>query len=151
MPIKKQHDILYEFKSQFTSINERFSKLEGCLRSRRNTRSKTFPPLENEFLPTSKNSTLKRDHIIYPMKQKDLCDFYPRCIISSGLMFDDIIMGTIKRNEFPHPTAEKDFVFTQIDSNIIYMYRWSLQYFYWKKGSYECLEMPCQHFCLKKG
>ena len=52
------------------------------------------------------------------MKQKDLCDYDPRCIMSSGLMFDDIIMGTIKRNEFPHPTAETDCVFTQIDFNI---------------------------------
>ena len=32
MPMKKQHDILYWFKSQYTSINERFYKLEGCLR-----------------------------------------------------------------------------------------------------------------------
>ena len=24
-----------------------------------------------------------------------------------------------------------------------------LQYFYWRKGTYECIEMPCEHFCLK--
>ena len=30
------------------------------------------------------------------------------------------------------------------------MYRGSLQDFYWKKGTYECLEIPCEHFCLKK-
>ena len=73
------------------------------------------------------------------MKQKDLCDYDPKYIMSSGLIFDDIIMGTIRKNEFPHPTAETDCVFTQIDSNIIYMYRGSLQDFYWKKGTYECL------------
>ena len=67
------------------------------------------------------------------MKQKDLCYYYPRCIMSSGLMFNDIIMGTIKINEFPHPTAEKDCVFKQIDSNIIYMYRGSLQNFTGRK------------------
>ena len=111
MPMKKQHDILYGFKSQCTSINERFSKLEGCLNSRQN-KSKTFPPLENEFLPPSKNITLKKDHIIYLIKNKDPCDYDPRCIMSSGLMFDDIIMGTIKRNELPHHTEETDFVFT---------------------------------------
>ena len=61
-----------------------------------------------------------------------------------------IIMGIIKINEFPHHTAETDCVFTQIDSNIIYMYRGLLQHFYWNKGSYECLEMTCEHFCLKK-
>ena len=110
---------------------------------------KTFPPLGNEFLSPSKNTTLKNDHIIYPMKQKDLCEYDPRFIVSSGLMFDDIIMGTIRKNQFPHPAAETDFVFTQIDSNIIYMYRVSLQEFYRKKGNYEFLEIPCVHFRLK--
>ena len=91
---------------------------------------KTSPPLGNELLPPSKNITLKNDHIIYPMKQKDLCYYDPRCIIPSGLMFDDIIMGTIKKKLFPHPTAETYCVFTQIYSNVIYMYRGSLQDFY---------------------
>ena len=52
-----------------------------------------------------KISPLTNDHIIYPMKQKDICDHGPRCIMSSGLIFDDIIMGIIRKNEFPHPTA----------------------------------------------
>ena len=26
----------------------------------------------------------------------------------------------------------------------------SLQYFYWKKRTYECLEMPGENFCLKE-
>ena len=69
---------------------------------------------------------------MYPMKQKDLCDYDPRCIISSGLMFDDIIMYKIRNNEFPHPTEENDCIFTHIEDNIIYMYRGSLQYFYWE-------------------
>ena len=84
------------------------------------------------------------------MKQKDLCGYDPRRIISNGLMFYGIIMGTIKKNEFPHPTVETDCVFTQIDSNIIFMYRGLLQYFYWKKGTYKCLEMPYEHLCLKR-
>ena len=67
------------------------------------------------------------------MKQKDLCDYDPRFIMSSGLMFDDIIMGTIKKNEFPHPTAKTDCDFTQIDSNIIYMYKGLLQFFTGRK------------------
>ena len=70
--------------------------------------------------------------------------------MSSGLMFGDIIVGIMIKNECPHPTAETDCVFTQIDSNIIYMYRGSLQEFYWRKGNYECLEIPCEHLCLKK-
>ena len=84
------------------------------------------------------------------MKHKDLCYYDPKCSMSSGFISDHIIMGIIKRNEFRHPTAETDCVFTQIDSNIIYMYMGSLQYFYCKKGTYECLEIPCEHFCFKK-
>ena len=53
--------------------------------------------------------------------------------MSSGLMFDDIIMVTIEKNKFPHPTAETDCVFTQIDSNIIYMYKRSFQEFTGRK------------------
>ena len=117
--MKEPHDFLYGFKSQCKSINEKFSKLEGCLHSGRKNKSKTFPPLENEFLPKSKNISLTNDHIIYPTKQKDLCDYDPRYIMSSGFMFDDVIIGTIKINGFSHPTAETDFVFTQIHSNII--------------------------------
>ena len=49
---------------------------------------------------------------MYPTKNKDLCDYDPRCIMSSGLMFGDIIMGIIRKNEFPHPTAETDFFYT---------------------------------------
>ena len=49
-----------------------------------------------------------------------------------------------------NPTAEHDCVFTQIVSDIIYIYRGQLQYFYWKKGTYECIEMPCEYYCLKR-
>ena len=99
------------FKSQCTFINERFSKLEGYLCSRKN-KSKRFPPLQNEFLPPSKNITLKKDHIIYPMKNKYLCYYDPRCIMSSVLVFDDIIMGTININVLLRHTAETDCIFT---------------------------------------
>ena len=87
---------------------------------------------------------------MYPMKHNYLCDYDPRCIMYSGSVFDDIIMAIIRTNEFPHPTEEKDCIFTQIDKNIIYMYRGSLQDFYWRKGNSECLEIPCVHFHLKK-
>ena len=57
------------------------------------------------------------------MKNKDICDNYPRCIMSSGLMVDDIIMDHIKRNQSSHKyTEEHYFVFTQIDTDMIYIY-----------------------------
>ena len=76
---------------------------------------KTFPPLGNEFLPPSKNITLTNYHIMYPMKKKDLNDYGPICIMSSGFISDNIIMGMIRNNELPQPTEEKDCLFTQIE------------------------------------
>ena len=143
---EKQHNILYGFKSQYTSINWRLSKFEGCLNSRRENESKAFPQLTNEFLPPSKNISLKKDHTIYPMNQKDLCDYDPICIMSSGAMFDDIIMDTIKWNEFPHLTAETYFVLQilVLTSIFIFMYKGLTSSFYCKKLTYECLEISCE-------
>ena len=104
MPMKKRHYFLYGIKSQCASINERLSKLEACINSIRKNKLKTFTPLGNECLHPSKNITQKNDHISYPMKQKDLCDYNPRCIMPRGLTFDEIIMGIISKNEFPHTT-----------------------------------------------
>ena len=58
LPMKKQNRIQSGFKSQCTCINERISKLEVYLHSRKN-KSKTFSPLQNEFLTPSKKITLK--------------------------------------------------------------------------------------------
>ena len=106
---------MYGFKSQYASINEQLSKLEGCLHLIRKNKSKKFPPIGNEFLPPSKNITLTDYHIMYPMKQKYLYDYDPICIMYSGLIFYDIIMDIIRNNELPHPTEENDCHFTQIE------------------------------------
>ena len=93
--MKKPFELVYGFKSHLTSINERFSKLEKFLQSRQKIQRNIFPQFINEFLPQSKNS-LTGSPIIYPLKQKDLCDYNTRCIISSDLMFDDIIMNILR-------------------------------------------------------
>ena len=60
-------------------------------------------------------------------------------------------MDHLKINVSSHyHTVENDCVFTRIFSHVIYRYRGSLQDFYWKKGTYECIEMPCEHYCLKR-
>ena len=147
--MKKQYRIRLVFKSQCTSINERISKLEVHLHSRK-IRSKTFLPLQNVFLPPSKKITLKNNHFIFPMKNKYICDYDTRYIMSSGLMFDDIIMDHIKIIQSSHNyTEEHDCVFTPIDTDMIYIYRGSLKDFYWKKGTYECIDMPCEHYTIK--
>ena len=115
------------FKYNCTLINEMIYKLEVHLQSIK-MKSKTFAPLQNYFLPPSKQITLKKSHIIFPMKNKYICDNDPRCIMSCGLMVDDIIMDHIKITQSPHKyTGEHYCVFTQIDTDIIYIYRGSLQ------------------------
>ena len=91
-------------------------------------KSKTFEPLQKVFLPPSKTITLKKNHIIFPIKNKDICDNDPRCIMSSVLMVDDIITDHIKTTQSSKEyTEEHDCVFTQIDTDMIYIYRGSLQ------------------------
>ena len=70
-----------------------------------------FPPFGNEFLPPSKNIILKSHPILYPLKQRDICDYNTRCLMSSGLMFYDIIMNMIsnKSLEFHFVVVDSDF------------------------------------------
>ena len=113
-------------------------------------KSKTFSPHQNDFLPPSKNITLKNNHFIFPMKNEDIFDYDPRCIMFSGLMFDEIIMNHIKRIESSHNhTEEHDCVFTHIFDDIIYIYRGSIQDFHRKNGTYECIDMPCENYTIK--
>ena len=88
-----------------------------------------FPPFGNTFLSPSKNIILRGHLIIYPLKQKDIYDYNPLCLISSGLMFDDIIMNLIRNKALECPMEEVDSFFL-IDNNRIYIYRGSLQEFY---------------------
>ena len=121
--MKKPSDFAYGFKSHCTSITDSLSKLESCLRSRQKNKSKTFPQFCNEFLPPSKNISLENFPIMYPLKQKDFYDYDPICIMSRGLIFDDIIMNIIRNKNLAHHNEEYDCIFTKIENNIIYMYR----------------------------
>ena len=57
------------------------------------------------------------------MKNKDICDNYPRCIMFCGLMVDEIIMDHIKRTQSSQKyTKEHNCVFTQMDNDMIYIY-----------------------------
>ena len=57
------------------------------------------------------------------MKNEDICDNDPVCIMSSGLMVDDIIMDYIKRTQSSLWYKQvHDFVFTKMDTNMIYIY-----------------------------
>ena len=138
--MKKGNCIQSDFKFNCPSINQRLNKLEVHLQSSK-TKQNTFSPLQKDFLPPSKKIILKKNHTLFPMKNKDLCDHDPRCIMSCGLMCDDIIRGYIKRTKSSKkPKQGYDFVFSQMDTDTVYIYSGSLQDFEWKKGCYECID-----------
>ena len=110
--MKKPFGHAYGFKSHCTSINELFSKFEYCLQSRNNIQRNIFQPFGNEFLPPSKNISLTGRSILYPLKHADLFDYDTRCLMSSGLMFEDIIMN-ILRNKKLYFLDEENACFLQ--------------------------------------
>ena len=62
------------------------------------------------------------------MKNKDLCYHDPRCIMSCGFMVDEIIMDHIKITESSKGFKQgHDCFFTQMDIDMIYIYRGTLQ------------------------
>ena len=132
-------------------MNERFSKLQGCLQSRRVKKKMMFPPFGNEILSPSINIILKFHPIIYLLKQKEIVDYNPKCFMSSGLMFDDIFINIISNKALKYHHKGVDSLFKNIANKIIYMYRGSLQDFYWKKGTYECLDDVCVHSIETEG
>ena len=97
--MKKLFYSKYGFKSNRTSINERLYKLEDCLQSIPNNQRKIVPPFGNEFLPLSRDFTLKVSPILYPLRRNDICDYYPKCLNSSGLRFDDIITNILRNKK----------------------------------------------------
>ena len=81
-----------------------------------------------------KNISFTGCPIIYPFKYKYICEYDTIFIMSSGLIFYDIMMNIIRNKILECHKKEDDCFFTNISNNNIYMYRGSLQYFYWKKG-----------------
>ena len=51
---------------------------------------------------------------MYPMKHKYIFNYNPRCIMYSGLIFDDIFIDIIRNNKFAHYPEENDCLFTNI-------------------------------------
>ena len=65
-------------------------------------------------------------------------------------MFDDIIMSMIMNKALECNSEGADGYLTKIENSIIYMYRGSLQYFYWNKVTHEGLDVPCTHFNVER-
>ena len=56
--------------------------------------------------------------------------------MSIGLMFDDIILNVISNKALEYHQGGVNSLFAKIENKIIFMYRWSLQDFYWNKGNH---------------
>ena len=61
--------------------------------------------------------------------------------MSSGLMFDDIIMNTLGNKGDNQHVEVVDIYFTKTEDSNIFMWIGSLQYFYWKKDTSESLDV----------
>ena len=89
---------------------------------------------------------MKGHPIIYPLKLKDICENDPRYLMSSGLMFYDIIMNKFRSKALQYHVKVVGSYFTKTDNNKIYMYRRGpLQDFYWKEGIHESLDVVCPY------
>ena len=70
--------------------------LQGLCQSRRAKQKYIFPTFSNYFFPSLKKSYFSSQQIIYPLKQVGICDYNPICLMSSGLMFDEIIINIFR-------------------------------------------------------
>ena len=70
--------------------------------------------------------------------------------MSSGLMFYDIIMNMIRNKALEWHVETVDSYFTNIENNIIYMYRGSLRNFYWRKFTHEILDIEYLHLNVER-
>ena len=120
--MKKPFGVGHGFKSHCISIHERINTFQGCLQSIKNNQKKIFPPFRNELLSPSKNIMLKGHPILYPLKHTYVCDYNHRCLVSSGLMFYDIIINMIRNKVLECHEEEVGCFFTNIEK-MIHLYR----------------------------
>ena len=125
-------------KSHFYSINERFSKFQCSCQYRKSQKRYIFTKSCIDFLTSSKNIKLNSKQIIYPLKQVDICDYTHRCIISSGLMFNDIIINLLSNKTEPTHGSFWWLFYKKKDNNI-FMCRGSIHDCFWNKCTHESL------------
>ena len=67
------------FKTNCSSIEQRFKKLGDGLLSKIGKNKHKFPIFDNDFLSSSNQIKLKATLFIFPIKQDDICDYNPLC------------------------------------------------------------------------
>ena len=108
-----------------------------------------FPPFGNGFFTFIKIYNIERSSNSLSVEKKDICDYNPRCLMSSGFVFYDNIMNILRNKALEFCVVVVDRYFTKTDNKTNYMYRGSLQEFYWKKVTHENIDFVCPHFNAK--
>ena len=88
--------------------------------------------LTTNVLPPENFQRNKRD-FIFPIKQEDICDYNPRCFVSSQLMLGNIIINVFLYIIEQTTYSVKKVLFSKIQDDEIYLYKISLQDYSWKK------------------
>ena len=76
---------------------------------------------DNKLLASSKQLKLCTRDIIFPIKQEDICDYNPRCFMSSGLIRVDIIMNLFADITKQTKDSVKKDLFSKIRDDTIYL------------------------------
>ena len=80
-------------KKNCSSIENQYKKIGDGFNKKMRKNKYTCPMFDNELLVSSKQLKICPRDFIVPIKQEDICDYNPWCLMSSVLMLDTIIMN----------------------------------------------------------
>ena len=115
------------FETNFSSIEHRYKKLGDGFNRKVVKNKYTCPMFNSKFLASSKQLRICPRDIIFPIKQGDICDYNPRCFMSSGLMLDEIIVNLFTDITKQTTDSVKKDLFSKIQDNRSYLYKGYLQ------------------------
>ena len=127
---KQTNGLIFEIKC--SSIRQRFKKIGDGLLRKRGKNKQTSRIFDNDFLVYSNQMKLKSTDYIFPIKKDDICDYNPLCFMSSGMMFDEIIMNIFTQITKESTVAHQENLFSIFKDNSIKLYKVSMQDFTWK-------------------
>ena len=78
--------------------------------------------LTTNVLPPENFQRNKRD-FIFPIKQEDICDYNPRCFVSSQLMLGNIIINVFLYIIEQTTYSVKKVLFSKIQHDRMYLYK----------------------------
>ena len=79
----------------------------------------TCPIFDNDFLASSNQIKLCTTEYIFPIQQDDICDYNPLCLMSSGMMLEDIIMNIFSQSTKKSTTAHQKLLFSRFKDDAI--------------------------------